>query len=97
MQKRLRKTKPIKRTDDVNQIVHQLAERSTAEGSPKKSNVRVPPKSEISRLMALMGSKGGRIGGKRRAERMTPEERSKAAAEASRARWQKRNGDGGGS
>ena len=100
MQKRLRKTKATKRTDDLNQIAHQLVARSTgATGSKpqKQSNVRLPARSELSRIMAAMGSKGGKIGGKRRAERMTPEERSKAAAEASRARWSKENGDGGGS
>lgn len=35
------------------------------------------------------GKKGGTIGGKRRAERMTPEERSAAARKASLARWAK--------
>lgn len=46
-------------------------------------------KSEISRLMALMGSKGGKVGGKKRAQNMTPEERSKSASEAAKARWAK--------
>jgi hypothetical protein len=46
-------------------------------------------KSEISRLMAMMGSKGGKIGGKNRAERMTQEERSKSASDAAKARWAK--------
>jgi hypothetical protein len=39
--------------------------------------------------MAAMGSRGGKIGGKTRAERMTPEERSKSASEAAKARWSK--------
>ncbi|HWZ46258.1 MAG TPA: hypothetical protein VNW97_22490 [Candidatus Saccharimonadales bacterium] len=46
-------------------------------------------RSEISRVMAAMGSRGGKIGGKTRAERMTPEERSKSASEAAKARWSK--------
>jgi len=40
--------------------------------------------------MAEMGRKGGQIGGKRRLETMTPDQRSKAALNAARARWSKR-------
>jgi hypothetical protein len=36
-----------------------------------------------------LGRKGGKIGGKRRAEGMTPEERSEAARKAAAARWKK--------
>jgi hypothetical protein len=39
--------------------------------------------------MAMIGSKGGKIGGTRRAANMTPEERSKSASEAASARWVK--------
>lgn len=41
--------------------------------------------------MAEMGSKGGKVGGKRRAERMTPEARKASASIAARARWGKAN------
>lgn len=34
-----------------------------------------------------LGRKGGKKGGKARAERMTPEERSEAAKKAAQARW----------
>lgn len=54
---------------------------------PKRS--RSPKKSEISRLMAMMGSRGGKIGGKKRAQNMTQEERSKSASDAAKARWAK--------
>lgn len=47
-------------------------------------------KSVVSQLMAQMGRKGGKKGGKARAANMTPEERSKAAAMAARARWENR-------
>ena len=39
--------------------------------------------------MAEMGRKGGRIGGKRRAERLTPQQRRESASNAARARWGK--------
>jgi len=44
----------------------------------------------ISRVMAEMGRKGGKIGGKRRLETMTPEKRSQIALKAARSRWSKR-------
>jgi hypothetical protein len=40
-------------------------------------------------VMRTMGAKGGKIGGKRRLETMTPEERSKSAKKAAKARWSK--------
>jgi len=40
--------------------------------------------------MSEMGRKGGRIGGKRRLETMTPEERSAAALKAARVRWKRK-------
>jgi hypothetical protein len=47
-------------------------------------------KSVISAYMSTIGSKGGKIGGKRRLKTMSPEERKKAAQKAARARWQNR-------
>jgi len=41
--------------------------------------------------MAEMGRKGGKKGGKRRLETMTPEQRSQIALRAAQARWAKRN------
>ena len=38
-------------------------------------------------VMAEMGSKGGKIGGKRRAANMSPEQRRASASRAARARW----------
>jgi len=38
-------------------------------------------------VMAEMGSKGGKIGGKRRAANMSPEQRRASASVAARARW----------
>jgi hypothetical protein len=43
----------------------------------------------ISRVMSEMGRKGGKIGGKRSLETMTPEQRSERARKASAARWAK--------
>ncbi len=48
------------------------------------------PRSVISQYMAEIGRKGGKRGGKRRLETMSPEERRKAASAAAKARWKKR-------
>jgi hypothetical protein len=46
-------------------------------------------KAQISHLMAEMGRRGGKIGGKRRLETMTAAQRSAVALKAARARWTK--------
>jgi hypothetical protein len=79
------------RPSDVNQAAFQMVQRSTAE--PEPTPAKKPPrasKAEISRVMSVMGRKGGRIGGKRRLETMTPEERRERALQAAKARWANR-------
>jgi hypothetical protein len=76
MPKRLSKT-------DFSQNALRVAEIATGEPLVLSSNT------ERRRIMAEMGSLGGRIGGKRRAERMTPEARRMSASMAARARWNK--------
>jgi hypothetical protein len=45
--------------------------------------------------MAQMGSRGGKIGGKMRLVKMTPEQRSQVASDAAKARWAKaKNAEG---
>ncbi len=78
------KRKSTKRPADVNQLAHQLVQESTElDEEPTLS------KADISRFMAEMGRRGGKIGGKRRLVTMTPEERSEIALRAARARWSK--------
>jgi hypothetical protein len=73
---------PKRLSKDVNQAAFQMVRRST--GTETAPNVSA---SDISRVMAAMGSKGGKIGGKRRMVTMTPAERSAVAAKAAKARW----------
>lgn len=76
------------RTDgDFNQNVQQLIRDSTQERKPESAKVTRP---EVSRVMAEMGRKGGKKGGKTRAERMTPAQRSEASAKAANARWKRK-------
>jgi len=43
----------------------------------------------VQKVMREMGAKGGRIGGKRRLETMTDEQRKRSARKAAKARWAK--------
>ena len=49
-----------------------------------------PGPSEISRVMAELGRRGGKIGGAARAAGMTKKQRSEAASLAANARWANR-------
>jgi hypothetical protein len=89
MPNRISKPKKRKRApqEDVNQLAHRLVEESTAEAVTEPTTMT---KAQISRLMAEMGRKGGKIGGKRRLETMSPEERSQRALKAAQSRWKKK-------
>ncbi len=43
----------------------------------------------VQQVMREMGAKGGKIGGKRRLETMTDEQRRRSARKAAKARWAK--------
>jgi len=68
---------------DINRLAHDAVRMTT------ESVADAPSDDEISRVMAELGRRGGRIGGRVRARNMSEEERSNAAALAARARWQK--------
>jgi hypothetical protein len=80
--------KPIKhekRPRDVNQLAHYLVNEST-------EAISIPTTAQISVLMAELGRKGGKIGGKRRLETMTQKQRKNIAKKAALTRWGKRRG-----
>jgi hypothetical protein len=79
-----KRIKHEKRPTDVNELAHYLGEASTQESS---DGVEPPTKAQISMVMAELGRKGGKKGGKRRLETMTPKQRSTAARKAAQARW----------
>lgn len=73
-----------KRPRDVNQLGHYLVALSTGQLEKEKP---APTRSEISRVMAALGRRGGQIGGKKRADALSPERRREIALRAARARW----------
>ena len=83
MPKRL--SKEAKRPTDVNQLMHHLGAQSTKEPEAPKT----PSQSEISRIMAAMGRKGGKKSAKARMVKISPETRSEIALKAAKARWAK--------
>lgn len=76
--------KPPKRPKlDLNQLAHSIMEQATGE-----KPVEAPPPVKNQAAVEL-GKLGGKKGGKARAEKLTPEERSEIAKKAAAARWKK--------
>ena len=70
---------------DPNVMAYRTVDVITESDNTPENNLSL-----ISRVMSEMGKKGGRIGGKRRLETMSAEERSAAALKAARARWKRK-------
>jgi phage gp16-like protein len=90
-----KRVKQSSRPMDINQAAFRQVEMATEDretmSQTEKKKIASPKvtKSEISRVMAALGRKGGKKGGKRRLQTMTPEERSQIALKAAKARWSK--------
>jgi len=70
---------------DQNQLAKAVVDFATGEREPDPpARVKNPAAVELGRM-------GGKIGGKRRAARMTPVQRSASARKAALARWGKRS------
>jgi hypothetical protein len=78
-----RSSKP-KRSKDVNQNAFAVVKQITT-----AEPLVLPERSMLSQIMAEMGRKGGKKGGKRRMVTMTQEQRSQIALKAAKARWNK--------
>ncbi|HEX5309800.1 MAG TPA: hypothetical protein VFW38_12055 [Solirubrobacteraceae bacterium] len=70
-----------KRPRDPNQLAKLIVDLATGEAD------EVPPEDTRDPAAVALGRKGGLKGGKARAAKMTPEERSKSARKAAHARW----------
>jgi hypothetical protein len=70
-----------KRPRDVNELARQLVDEATGDGPKVDSDEGKDP------AAVALGRKGGLKGGKARAAKLTPEERSEAARKAAHARW----------
>ena len=76
-----------KRTRNTNQLdTVQNARRVFLEAVESTETIEL---TIVQKVMREMGSKGGKIGGKRRLETMTDEQRRRSARKAAKARWAK--------
>ena len=80
MQKRSSKKKNIR---DVNILASSIVEQATGEVTPK------PEDSNKNPAAVALGRLGGLKGGKARAAKLTPEQRSEIAKKAAQTRWGK--------
>jgi hypothetical protein len=69
-----------KRPRDINALAKSIVDEATTGGLEPEADGKNPAAVELGRL-------GGLRGGRARADRMTPEERSEAARRAAHARW----------
>jgi hypothetical protein len=94
MPKRTSTKKPAGRPSDVDQVAAFMVRQTTEERAIENQSATPKPQvsKAISRVMAQMGSKGGKIGGKQRLVNMSPERRSEVASQAAKARWAKEKG-----
>lgn len=74
--------KRSKKPADLNRLAAAIVEDAVEE--VKESNAEKDP------AAVALGRRGGKKGGKARAEKMTAEERSEAARQAANARWKNR-------
>jgi hypothetical protein len=73
-----------KRPRDPNELAKQLVDEATGEAPPFDPDAGKDP------AAVELGRRGGLKGGKARAAKMTPEQRSEAARKAAAARWKDR-------
>lgn len=78
--------KPPKLRRDVNEVAHRIAQAATGEAEPPTPPGTGEPNPEAVRR----GRKGGKKGGRARAERLTPEQRKEIAELAAASRWLKK-------
>jgi hypothetical protein len=70
-----------KRPTDANELGKRIVDLATGEATEADPDEGKDP------AAVALGRRGGLKGGKARADRMTPEERSEAARKAAQARW----------
>lgn len=76
--------KKPKRPKDPNQLAKLIADIATGEAEEKPTEGKDP-------AAVVLGRKGGLKGGKARAEKLTPEQRSDIARKAAENRWKKKD------
>ena len=81
------KKAPKRLPRDPNQHAHALIKAVTDQMEETQPEPPMVSTADISRVMAELGRRGGKIGGRVRADSMTPERRREIALKAARSRW----------
>jgi hypothetical protein len=77
-----------KAPSDINVNAARIVALATGQELPKPAQPRKPVAAAKKNPHAVaLGRRGGKVGGKRRAAALTPEERRSIAVKAARARW----------
>lgn len=76
---------------DTGRMVKRSSKRDVAQNALRVVEIATgaPLKSKKNPAAVALGRLGGKVGGKARAEKLTPEQRRKIASDAARARWAK--------
>ncbi|MDS3860095.1 hypothetical protein RIF25_04660 [Thermosynechococcaceae cyanobacterium BACA0444] len=74
---------------DLNQLAAYIVEQATSDTAPELPQTEQPQESDKNPAAVALGRLGGLKGGKARAEKLNPEERSAIAKKAAEARWNK--------
>jgi hypothetical protein len=83
MQKRSSKSK------DPNKRAFQVVQEATGADEPENAEVELPKPHKKNAAAVALGRRGGKKGGKARAAKLTPEQRSEIARKAAATRWRK--------
>jgi hypothetical protein len=78
----IQQSKKPQRSSDPNVAAHQVVSEIAARTEEPEAT-----DAEVSRVMAMLGRKGGKIGGASRAKSLSPRRRREIALKAARARW----------
>lgn len=80
-----------KRARDLSLLARQIVEEAIGEPLQSKPELEIPAKEDIRNPHAVaLGRLGGKKGGKARAQKLTPEQRSEISRKAGKARWEKK-------
>lgn len=76
---------------DLNELAAEITRKATGQEPNETETPPAPAEEDKDPAAVELGRKGGKKGGRARADNMTPEERSEAARRAAEARWRKRD------
>lgn len=77
-----------KRPRDLNQLAQRLVHEATGDEPPAQATA-IPPEREKDPAAVALGRRGGLKGGRARAAKLSPEQRSEIARKAASTRWTK--------